>query len=54
MTGGFGLVLPTLWVSVLAFLFSDRQSLFHSQVERRVHSPAPEGSEIQAGTWQWS
>lgn len=38
MTGSFGLLLPTLWVSVLAFLFSDRQSLFHSQVDRRAHS----------------
>jgi CIC family chloride channel protein len=40
MTGNYNLLLPTLWVCVLAFLLSDEQSIYHSQVESRSLSPA--------------
>lgn len=40
MTGGYHLLLPALWVCVLAFMLSDRRSLYASQVETRSSSPA--------------
>lgn len=40
MTGGYNLLLPTLWVCTLAFLLSDEQSIYQSQVESRSRSPA--------------
>jgi CIC family chloride channel protein len=40
MTGGYHLLLPALWVCVLAFILSDRQSLYSSQLETRSRSPA--------------
>lgn len=40
MTGGYSLLLPTLWVCTLAFLLSDEQSIYSAQVESRSHSPA--------------
>jgi CIC family chloride channel protein len=47
MTGGYGLLLPTLWVCVLAFLLSDEQSIYHSQVESRSLSPAHQGDYVR-------
>jgi CIC family chloride channel protein len=40
MTGGYSLLLPTLWVCSLAFLLSDEQSIYSSQVASRSKSPA--------------
>jgi len=47
MTGGYGLLLPALWVCVIAFLLSDEQSIYHSQVESRSLSPAHQGEYIR-------
>ena len=43
MTGNYNLLLPTLWVSALAFLLSDEKSIYSSQVESRSLSPAHQG-----------
>lgn len=43
MTGGYPLLLPTLWVCVLSFMLSDEQSIYSSQVEGRAQSPAHRG-----------
>ncbi len=43
MTGNYNLLLPTLWVCSLAFLLSDEQSIYSSQVESRSRSPAHQG-----------
>ncbi len=40
MTGSYSLLLPTLWVCTLAFLLSDEQSIYSSQVDGRNRSPA--------------
>ncbi len=40
MTGGYHLLLPALWACVLAFMLSDRRSLYGSQLETRAQSPA--------------
>jgi CIC family chloride channel protein len=40
MTGSYSLLLPTLWVCTLAFLLSDEQSIYSSQVESHARSPA--------------
>lgn len=53
MTGDYNLLLPTLWVCVLAFLLSDEQSLYHSQLRSRSLSPAHQGEHVRealAGT----
>jgi CIC family chloride channel protein len=47
MTGGYHLLLPSLWVCVLAFLLSDKQSIYRSQRENRAHSPAHTGSYVR-------
>lgn len=47
MTGGYGLLLPALWVCMLAFLLSDEQSIYHSQVESRSFSPAHQGDYVR-------
>jgi len=47
MTGGYQLLLPALWVCMLAFLLSDTQSIYSSQVENRSSSPAHQGSFLQ-------
>ncbi len=47
MTGDYNLLLPTLWVCVLAFLLSDEQSIYHSQVECRSLSPAHQGDYVR-------
>jgi CIC family chloride channel protein len=52
MTGDYKLLLPALWVCTIAFLVSDGQPLYQSQVESRSRSPAHQGSfvrEILAG-----
>ena len=52
ITGGYPLLLPALWVCVLAFLLSDRQLIYSSQVESRSRSPAHRGRfvrEVLAG-----
>lgn len=47
MTGDYSLLLPTLWVCVLAFLLSDEQSIYHSQLESRSLSPAHQGDYVR-------
>ena len=47
MTGGYHLLLPALWVCVLAFLLSDEQSIYANQVESRSRSPAHQGSFVR-------
>jgi CIC family chloride channel protein len=47
MTGNYNLLLPTLWVCALAFLLSDEQSIYHSQVESRSRSPAHQGDYVR-------
>ncbi len=44
MTGGYDLLLPTLWVCVLGFMLSDNRSIYSSQVESRSLSPAHQGN----------
>ncbi len=40
MTGSYALLMPALWVSALAFLFSRNWNLYRSQVRSRIESPA--------------
>jgi CIC family chloride channel protein len=47
LTGSYDLLLPTLWVCAIAFLFSDEQSIYSSQVESRSRSPAHQGSYVR-------
>ena len=47
MTGGYHLLLPALWVCALAFVLSDEQSIYSSQVESRSRSPAHQGSYVR-------
>jgi CIC family chloride channel protein len=47
MTGGYNLLLPTLWVCALAFLLSDEQSIYSSQVLSRSLSPAHQGEYVR-------
>lgn len=47
MTGGYSLLLPSLWVCTLSYILSDEQSLYSSQVEGRSRSPAHQGSYIR-------
>lgn len=47
MTGDYNLLLPTLWVCALAFLLSDEQSIYRSQVETRSLSPAHQGDYVR-------
>src|SRR5207237_1377566 len=46
MTGDYKLLLPALWVCTIAFLVSDGQPLYRSQVESRSRSPAHQGSYV--------
>ena len=46
MTGGYYLLLPSLWVCTIALIFSDEQSIYSSQVEGRSRSPAHQGSYV--------
>ncbi len=47
MTGGYHLLLPALWVCALAFILSDEQSIYSSQMESRSRSPAHQGSYVR-------
>lgn len=47
MTGDHNLLLPTLWVCVIAFLLSDERSIYHSQIATRSLSPAHQGDYIR-------
>ncbi len=47
MTGNYNLLLPTLWVCAIAFLLSDEQSIYQSQVESRSRSPAHKGDYVR-------
>jgi len=47
MTGGYSLLLPSLWVCTISFLLSDKQSIYLSQVESRSLSPAHQGSYVR-------
>jgi CIC family chloride channel protein len=47
LTGSYNLLLPTLWVCSIAFLLSDEQSIYSSQVESRSRSPAHQGSYVR-------
>jgi CIC family chloride channel protein len=47
ITGHYNLLLPTLWVCTLAFLLSDEESLYRSQVEGWSSSPAHQGDYVR-------
>ena len=47
MTGGYALLLPSLWVCTLSFILSDKQTIYSSQVESRSRSPAHQGSYVR-------
>ena len=47
LTGGYNLLLPSLWVCTLSFILSDKQSIYASQVEGRAYSPAHQGSYVR-------
>jgi hypothetical protein len=54
MTGNYSLLLPTLWVCTLAFLLSDEQSIYSSQILSRSLSPAQDTStpnKIRPNLW---
>ncbi|MBM82564.1 MAG: chloride channel protein [Planctomycetaceae bacterium] len=46
MTGDYQLLLPTMWVSTLCFLFCRRWTLYEKQVKTRLESPAHRGDFI--------
>lgn len=43
MTGGYGLLLPTMWVSTLTFVMGRPWKLYSKQVPTRLESPAHRG-----------
>lgn len=43
MTGGYGLLLPTMWVSTLTFVMGRPWKLYSKQVNSRLESPAHRG-----------
>jgi chloride channel protein, CIC family len=47
MTSDYRLILPALWVCTIAYLLSDEQSLYSSQIARRSLSPAHQGSYVR-------
>lgn len=47
LTGGYYLLLPSLWVCVLSFILSDEQSIYGAQVESRSLSPAHQGDYVR-------
>ncbi|MHB1035508.1 MAG: chloride channel protein [Pirellulales bacterium] len=47
MTGGYHLLLPSLWVCTLAFVLSDEKSIYSAQMESRSRSPAHRGSYVR-------
>jgi len=46
MTGSYKLLLPTLWVATLSFVFSSKWTLYRKQVPTRIDSPAHRGDFI--------
>ena len=46
LTGGYELLLPTMWVSTLCFLLARRSHLYPAQVPTRLESPAHRGDFI--------
>ncbi len=51
LTGNYRLIVPALWVCALAYLLSDEQSLYSSQVKGRSNSPATRAI-TSAKCWQ--
>jgi CIC family chloride channel protein len=47
MTGGYPMLLPALWVCVIAFMLSDQKSIYSAQVESRAQSPAHRGTFVR-------
>jgi CIC family chloride channel protein len=47
MTGGYPMLLPALWVCVIAFMLSDEKSIYSAQVESRSRSPAHRGAFVR-------
>jgi CIC family chloride channel protein len=47
MTGGYPMLLPALWVCVIAFMLSDQKSIYSAQVESRSRSPAHRGAFVR-------
>ncbi len=47
MSGDYKLLLPALWVVTIAFLVSDEEPLYQSQVKSRALSPAHQGSYVR-------
>ena len=47
MIGDYNLLLPTLWVCMLAFLLSDEQSIYSSQIKSFSLSPAHQGDYVR-------
>jgi CIC family chloride channel protein len=47
MTGGYQLLLPSLWVCSLSYLLSDKQSIYSQQIASRSLSPAHQGSYVR-------
>ena len=47
MTGGYHLLLPSLWVCAISYILSDKQSIYSSQVESHSLSPAHQGSYVR-------
>lgn len=43
MTGGYGLLLPTMWVSTITFVIGQPWKLYRKQVPNRLSSPAHRG-----------
>jgi CIC family chloride channel protein len=43
LTGDYGLLLPTMWVSTLCFVLCHRWTLYHEQLPSRLDSPAHRG-----------
>ncbi|MFO1005612.1 MAG: chloride channel protein [Planctomycetaceae bacterium] len=43
MTGGYGLLLPSLWVSTITFVIGQPWKLYRNQVPNRLYSPAHRG-----------
>jgi len=47
LTGGYSLLLPSLWVCALSFILSDEESIYSSQVTSRARSPAHQGTYVR-------
>jgi CIC family chloride channel protein len=47
MTGGYQLLLPSLWVCSLSYLLSDKQSIYSQQIASRSLSPAHQGGYVR-------